>query len=75
MPLGDIVAEGLGRIFVEILFEGAAYFTGFLILFPFTFGRVKEKFSDNAISLAGLTFWVLCIALICWQPWESGEPV
>lgn len=75
MPLGDIIAEGLGRLFVEIVFEGAAYVTGYVILFPFTLGRVKEKFSSNAISLVGLIAWVVFIGLICWQPWGTGEIV
>ncbi|MDF1739170.1 MAG: hypothetical protein P1U86_08420 [Verrucomicrobiales bacterium] len=75
MPIGDVVVEGLTRIFLEIVFEGIAYITGYLILFPFTFGRVKEKFSSTTISFVGLAAWVVFIGLILWQPWESDETV
>ncbi len=75
MPLGEIVVEGLTRIFCEVLFEGVAYVTGYVILYPFTFGKVKRNFSDNVISLVGVAFWVALIALLIWLPRESGDEI
>ncbi|MEC5125259.1 hypothetical protein VSU19_00735, partial [Verrucomicrobiales bacterium BCK34] len=75
MPLGEAVVEGLTRIVIEIVFEGVAYVTGYIILFPFTFGRVRERFSSTTISFVGLAAWVVFIGLILWQPWQPDEPV
>ncbi len=75
MPVGEAIAEVVTRVFCEVIIEGVAYFTGYLILYPFTFGRVREKFSANTISFVGLTAWVVFIVLIFWQPWVSDEAV
>ncbi len=41
MPLGEFVAEIGLRIFLEIVFYGAAYYTGYAIVAATTLGTVK----------------------------------
>lgn len=62
MPLGEIAGEALGglfrfvgRIFVEILFEGLIKGTGYAIVSAV---RPKTEPEDALCSVVGLLFWL-----------------
>lgn len=62
MPLGDLIGEGIFRFLFHLLFEIVAYYTGFVVLYPFTAGRVR-RWNEDTVSLVGIGFWAAVFGL------------